>query len=425
MSMLTALFLLPMTASAEDLEHSSTVVPLLFSDHFDAFEALEVDTGSLPSGSPLAVRFYIKSRGGSYAEFLTESHLAWPPALTQFLHGVPETGLLDVACDLELTAQVTFDLWGYRGAYDVWSERLKLQREAFFDPNLLPDDSPPQVQVVADGEGLVEPYQLDIPLFAGLELRFEVETFPRVTGRLQGRRFETNGYDVISSTQGLPHDVPEQDPGVLELTTTFVADSSAALDLVLRPSMEICAPFVGCFRVARFDVPIPMVDRTVTRSFAPIDYEHPLPALVAPVSTHDFGDQLVSTLANLQLPLENIGRLPLEGTAEIEGDPSFSVFPEYFFATEGAADGTVVTFDPTEAGAKTATLVIRSNDPRNPELRIPLAGNGFEPPVRDDEDADSDRLSGEVGCGCDTASPFGAGWALGLSALLIGLRRRR
>lgn len=423
MSFLALLALLGSPASADDTpRYSSEVVDLLFTDRFDAFEAIEFDTGSLPSGSPLAVRFYLKSRGGSYAEFLSESHLTWPDALSQQLWGVPGTGWLDVRCDLEIAALVTFDLWGYRGSYDVWYERLRLQRDLSFDPELLPDGSPRSVEVVADGDGLIRPFRVDVPLVAGLALRFEAEVFPRIRGSLAGRSYETSGRELVRTGQTLRHDVPEQDPGVLELSTTFHADAGAGLDVVIQPTMEVCAPILGCFRVARFDVPIPLVNASLPRALGPLPYEHPLPALQAPVTVHDYGEVLVATLANLQLPLTNIGRLPLEGTITVEGDDSFSVFPNYFYATAGNTDGAVVTFDPTSVGLHTATLVVESNDPRQPVLRIPLAGIGYEPI---DPDLDAPRLSGEVGCGCATASPIQAGWAIGLALMLVGLRRRR
>jgi MYXO-CTERM domain-containing protein len=421
--LLLAVFL-PGVAAAEDGLYASEVRELFFADRFDAFEALEVDTGSLPVGSPLAVRFYIQSRGGSYAEFFSESHLSWPDPLSQQIVGVPDTGLLDVKCDLELAAQVTFDLWGYRGAYDVWSERLRLQKDTTFDPDLLPDGAPSRVEVTADGDGLIRPWTVDLPLFAGLELKFEVEVFPRVRGSLAGREYETNGKVAARTGEIVLHDVPEQDPGVLPLETSWIGEAGASLSVVVRPSLQICAPFLGCYRVARFDVPVPLVDATVPRVFTAEPYEHPLPALDAPVTTHDFGDVPVESLANLQLPLTNIGRLPLEGWMTIEGDASFSVFPDYFFASAGNTDGAVVTFDPSAPGIKTATLVIESNDPSTPTLRIPLAGNGWEEVDR--EDPDAPRVSGEVGCGCATTTPSSTGaGALALGLLAAFARRRR
>jgi len=424
-----ALFLFPAVASAQqEPEYASEPADLYFEHDFDAFDAIEFDTGSLPAGSPLAVRFFLNSKGGTYTAMEAVSDLTWPDALTQRITGVPETGYLEVICDLELAAQVTFDLWGYKGAYDVWAETLYLEAEQVFEPLLLEGDGQPRVEARADGKG-IDPYEIEIPLFAGLELQVVIEVFPRATAGLAEGRIETDETVLTSSELGVLHDVPEWTPEVLELTSTYVAQVDAALQVVIQPQLEICAPIFGCFRVAKFDIPIPLVDDRLEEAFDPVRYSHPLPVLEAPVTTHDFGEVEVETLANLQLPLTNAGLLDLEGHLSIEGDPAFTVFPEYIQASSEQTDGAVVTFAPTAEGAQAATLVIVSNDPARPELRIPLGGTGWvePPPELDDDDSRDRRLSGEVsGCGCDaSSSPSGSLAALALLGGLMFLRRRR
>ncbi|MFK7927582.1 MAG: MYXO-CTERM sorting domain-containing protein [Myxococcota bacterium] len=415
---------IPMSATAQDYE--SEPRELLFEERFDAFDAIEFDTGDLPSGSPVAVRFYLWSKGGSSAEMEAISHITWPDSLTQHIEGVPGTGLLEVVCDLELAAQVTFDIWGYKGAYDVWRQELELEAETTFDPLLLDGDEPRSVSAKATGTG-TEAYSTDIPLFAGLELRFNVQVYPQASAELSGSRIETGDTIITNSEVGAQHDLPEWDPGVLELSSVYVADVTASLEAVLQPQLELCAPIFGCFRVARFDIPIPLVDETAEQRFSTVRYSHPLPSMEATVSSHDFGEVEVGTLANLQLPLTNVGQLDLEGWLRIEGDGAFTVFPEYIQASQDNTDGAVITFAPTTDGPIAATLVIESNDPARPELRIPMGGNGWVEPELDPDDPDNPRLSGEVrGCGCDSASSPTGGLAIfGLAGLLLGLRRRR
>lgn len=422
---------IPSVSLAQDVEYASEPQEVLFEDHFDAFEAIEFDTGPVPSGSPVAVQFYLKSRGGSYAEMEAVSDVTWPDALTHQLNGVPGTGLFELVCNLDLVAQVTFDIWDFKGAYIVWEENLDLDDAIEFDPLLLPEGSPEVVQLSVDGEGIVDPYRTSIPLFAGLRLDFVADLFPRVTGSLRGDRIVTNEAVQTSAVVSTLHDVPERDPGLLEMESIYFARVGAALDVVIRPEIELCAPIIGCFRVARFDVPIGLVDEDVEREFKPVWYEHPLPAMEAPVTTHDFGEVEVGTLANLQLPLSNIGLMDLEGTLTIESesDGVFSVFPEYFQAGPDNTDGAVVTFAPGAEGLQSAVLVITSNDPLRPELRIPIAGTGWVEPVEELVDpAEDGRLSGEVrGCGCSSGSTSGSGLAalLGGLALVLVARRRR
>lgn len=419
----------PALAQDDGPIHGSEPAELLFEHDFDAFEAVEFDTGNLPSGSPLAIRFFLESRGGTYSELQAESDVTWPDPLTQTISGIPGTGYLEVVCDLELAAQVTFDIWGYTGAYDVWSEELLLESAEIFDPLLLEGDRQVEVRTQADGKG-IDPYEIEIPLFAGIEIQIVINVFPRAESALSSARIETGETVLTRSDVGVIHDLPEWRPEILELTSTYVAQVDAALQVVIQPELEICAPIFGCFRVARFDIPIPLVDESIEEAFRPVDYEHPLPVLEAPVTVHDYGEVEVGTLANLQLPLTNAGLLDLEGTLTIEGDDAFSVFPEYIQAGPDQTDGAVVTFAPTAEGASSAVLVITSNDPATGELRIPLGGTGWvEPAPELDEDGNGrdNRLSGEVrGCGCDSNSAPGGSLAiLGLAGALLLLRRRR
>ncbi|TVQ89395.1 MAG: hypothetical protein EA397_15155 [Deltaproteobacteria bacterium] len=405
--------------------YASEVIELEFGDYFNAFEAIDYDTGSLPSGSPLAVRFFIRSFGGSHAEFLSESHLTWPDALTQQIVGVPGTGILDLDSRIDLAAQVSFDLWGIAGSYDVWSERIVLERQRTFDPDLLADGTPSSLEMVADGDGLIRPFTVGVPLIAGLELEFRVQVFPRATTFLSGYHYETEGQIADQTAQEVMHEIPRNNRGRLRLVTRYVADVGASLSLIVQPTMAVCHSWFGCYSVATFDIPIHMVNDVVQHTFGPRVYEHPLPALESTVTWHDYGEIPVETLSNLQLPLTNLGQLPLEGWMEIEGDDSFSVFPPYFYATEGNTSGAVVTFDPREPGPKAATLIIESNDPRDPILRVPLSGTGWVEPDPEEPPVEVPRLSGEVGCGCSSTTSAGSSSVLALLLSLVLLRRRR
>jgi MYXO-CTERM domain-containing protein len=88
----------------------------------------------------------------------------------------------------------------------------------------------------------------------------------------------------------------------------------------------------------------------------------------------------------------------------------------------------LVTFAPTADGPVTAELVLASNDPSQPEIVIPLAGNGATPDEGADELlGDAEDAKGSVnGCGCatDTGSPAGAAVALGAIALVWARRAR-
>ena len=78
---------------------------------------------------------------------------------------------------------------------------------------------------------------------------------------------------------------------------------------------------------------------------------------------HDFGTIDVGSSAVLELPIENIGAMDLEGLSIIEGDAYFSVYPEYFQAGPARTDGVVISFTPGAEGDFEGMLVLQSNDP--------------------------------------------------------------
>ena len=68
---LTGILLLaaPTTAQAQNDDDepvlwSSEPIELFFEDDEDVFSALDFDTGFVPSGSPVSIRFYLLSEGG-------------------------------------------------------------------------------------------------------------------------------------------------------------------------------------------------------------------------------------------------------------------------------------------------------------------------------------------------------------------------
>jgi MYXO-CTERM domain-containing protein len=406
----------PATALAWDSEPQD----LTFHDQTDVFSAAEYDTGPLPGGSPLTVRFYIASEGGAITDMDATSELTWPDALTHTITGVPGSGWFRLVTDLTMQAEVGIDLWGYTGTFPVWSQALYMHDDATFDPLLLPDGSTPAVDLASDGPG-IDPITYNISLFTGVDLQFTLNVFPRATAHLAGISVATGDSIQTSESQLTDLDVPEENPGWIDLSSTYLADLAAHLQIVLVPGLDVCSPF-GCFNVVTFEVPVDLVVYDEAHPFEAENYSHPLPSIVPPDPTHDFGEVAVGNLANATIPLADQGTLDLEGYAYIEGDAgAFTVYPTYFYATPGNEDGVVVTFAPTATGDTTALLVIESNDPVRPRIEIPLRGTAFsEDPIPDD----TGRAHGEIKtCSCASGGAGGSVFVLALAAIV--LRRRR
>ncbi len=407
----------------------SNVVPLHFSDDNPVFQTLTFDTGYLPSqNDPISVRFSITPTGGVATSLDAESTLTWPEGLTHHVAGTPGSGELQVDTTVTVLAEVWLNLIIWAGSVPLWEQELRLEGEAAFDPLAL-GAAPVGVQV-AD-PGLVPPFQFDVGIITGITLALEVAAVPALTSTITGSDVVTSSADGEWVQRGDDEAVlaplPAGRPAQLALETTWSAITHNTLDLVLVPSASLDT-WIGNFQLLSFDIPIPLIAADEVRPLASGPYAHPLPSLLSLVSSYDFGELLVGDLRNLELGLLDAGLLPIEGTVQIEGDPAFSVWPDSVFIPDGGLDGVVVTFAPDAVGDVRAELVIASNDPVVPELRIPITGTGFLPEAVDPGGEDKVPVLPEdaattAGCGCGHASPGEVGWLAALA--WFGLRRRR
>ncbi len=399
----------------------------------DVFESIEWSL-SVPEDLPVGLMFSIDSRGGADAGIEAASQVSWPDVLTHDLHGFTEGGFFELECDIPVSIDIFVDFDGlFTGTFPLWSDGLYMRDEVVFDGLLLPGGTPESVHVESQGIG-IDTVELAIPVITGLQINFLMDIFPQAEATLRGVQIEnttgdqTGGFDgSIKSTEDelTMLAVPDEDPGILVMESTWRGRLEAGLDVIFQPSVEGCV-FGACAEVFSIDVPFPLVDFDEPIDFEPVDYEHPLPAISVGLANHDFGDVEVGDDDNLPVAIENIGQLPLEGNAFIEGSSGgISVFPEYFFANTGQIDGVMVTFEPGVDASESAILVLQSNDPVRPRIEIPLLGKGFVPepdPIGDSGLGDGASESIRS-CGCDAGGvPATGGLVLILG--LLGIRRR-
>lgn len=410
---------------------TSEPADLVFADTLELFTFVSIDTGYLPSASsPLAMRFHVTPSGGVVTEMEAVSALEWPTAFKHSLEAVPGEGWFGIDTHVDVDFEVQIDISVYSDTLSLWGTSFDIVEVETFDSLLLPGSPEYPLTVAYDQAGLIDPLEYGFDVVPGVVgLEFEVELVPQLASTLAGNRVETTLGSSSGAQTGegsfVQLDPPAGNPGEVFLESTYFADLATAFTLVIRPSARVDS-IVGDFDLAQFDIPIDILTNSETRAFDPAVYLHPLPALGDLDESSDLGTVDVGDLANLQVPLSNLGALGLEGTAHIEGGDAFSVYPNYFYAEEDRTDGVVVTFAPLEDGEHLATLVLTTNDPVAPTIRIPLTGVGraLVTDVIPDPVDDPDGLSGEDVKGCGCASPGrAAGWlGLGLAALV--LRRR-
>ena len=416
---------LPSSALGWDSEQQE----LVFHDRSPLFDGSFVDSGYLPSeSSTVSVRFFVTPSGAVETDMEATSDLTWPTTLTHAITGVPGSGVfkLDSGVSMEMELRYNIDLGfdEYSGSIALWRKMVRFQKETEFNPLLLPDGATTKV-TLTDVDVVVDPFEYNLSLFAGASIRLQLEVFPSATATLAGKRIVTGSAWMTSEDATTQAPMPIGDVSQISLVSKYVADLTGKLDILFSPSADLC--WGGCVEVLSLVYPMPVADVTTEQVFSPVAYTHPLPAFELPFEEYGFGQVELWNLANLEVPFESLGQLDLEGTAVIEGNPSFSVFPEYFRSAEDYSDGVMVTFAPEMVGEQEATLVLETNDPAHTRVEIPLTGIGFEeimePPVDTD---DAERVSERVStCGCQSTSGNAVAAA---PVLLVGMalvRRRR
>ncbi len=432
------LFALPTAAHAEgldDLDWQSEPIDFSLSDEVELFNGSEFDTGWIPEGSPLKVRFQIQSLGGAEIEMEGVAHLGWPEGLTVGLEPVVGSGLILVDASLDAVTSIQFDVAGYTWDSEIDRRGIPVEGEAVFDPFLLVGAVPADVRVTYEG-ATNELVNYSYNVFTGVSVQFTVDigpqattTYDSTTWYVNSERLDGEGERVVVVPQGLPTQTVDVD---------LVGHWQSTMDLVLNPVFSVCVDIVGCWDLVDIDIPLPLASDDFEQIFPHQTFDFPLPVMAPPMEAADFGTVVVGEIANIEVPIRNDGLMDLEGGAAIFGSPYFSSFPGYFLAAPATTDGLVLTFAPEVAGDFEATLILESNDPLQPRIEIPVRGTAVEDSgTGNDVDGDGQEdgvngdaatpavISSEVkGCSCAVAPE--RPWALlGLFGGVLGLALRR
>lgn len=434
MSPVLALALVASASAAEPGPWHSDPAPVVYADEAEVFSTIAFDTGYWPSATdPIAVRFHLTPVGGVQTELYGTSDVAWPE-LSHRVLGEPG-GWFGVQTDITIGAEVKLDLFGlYSGTIPLWEEQVALDESVDVDGLLLPGAARAEVSVVVDDPNAFAPIEYAIQVIPTIDLVVGVGVAPELEATMTGVRVVGDlGGDTLQQDQEdtwvLLPDLPDR-PGELGMLSTWTGSLRSHLSLVIEPEVRVDT-LLGAFTLAAFPIPVTLVDDEALRTTPAAFVVHPLPVTGALPEAIDLGEVQLGQLGNYTLPIDNLGALLLQGTVAVDGNAAFTVWPETLAALPEGADGVVVTFSPTAVGESTATLVLATNDPWAPEVRIPLSGLGVTTDAADPDpdpvpDAADPKLEeGDGGCGCDLAAGPGAGWALWALVPLLAARRRQ
>ncbi|MBM4369054.1 MAG: hypothetical protein FJ102_22755 [Deltaproteobacteria bacterium] len=418
--MITPLLLV---AAAAAYESDSQDVRLV--DEAGVFENIEFTTGMIPEGSPIGVEFRVESNGGTTVLMEGFADLTWPDNVTWLATGDPGTGLFSLSASLDAITSVKVDLSDYGlGEYESELDHRTLNMDGSerFDPFVLPGAVQEYVEIV-DTTDSTQLIQYSYEIFAGVSLDFYADMTPTFTVGFAGVQWIVNEGVITSENESVVL-TPEQ-------AADFVVDSvyrgeySGSIALVFAPTISVSAPIVGSIPIVSFEYPLELLSDSFLQDFEPTSYTFPMPMLVPGSDAEDLGEVDLGTLATVNIPVQNAGNLNLYGNASIEGDAAFTVYPTTFNAVPGTEDGLVVSFSPTVEGAASAELVLTSNDPAYPDVRVSLAGTGIDNSDEGQDVGDDKVVTAETtSCGCQSPGMAVPSLFASLAALSLAWRRR-
>lgn len=408
------------------------------------------DTGFIPQGSNIQVRLFAEIFATTRVAMEGDLVVDWPEALRVRALPRPGTGSFgihygaDIGAEGRLSVTVLGQTFDWTGPIPFVPQfDFQVDEDTGFDPWAYAPG------VVVSGETMLERLaQVDVTSFIGLNIPglsggFALDVWVELEATYQTNRivvrdlatgmevasFEANDASAIDAFEGgsfvdyevllsgsLTYD------GTLHLVPTFFVNT-------LGPDLSI--PIT--------DVPIPFSFSDDSFDFDPVTVHVRLPDVdvVGAKKSLVLGDANVGTEVATHLTLANEGEARLVVAATIEGDPAFSIGNPDIALNPGFEGDVSVRFRPGAAGDAKATLVLTTNDPDQPEIRVALDGKGVPIDVGTGgaggqgggggggDEGDIELRGG--GCACRTSNDGAASpiTMIGLLGAVVVLARRR
>jgi MYXO-CTERM domain-containing protein len=252
--------LLPATAAAEGPTEDSEFSPF-YEQLLLGLEDAAVDTGWIPNGSPVQMRFFADAANSITIDLPGVAHYDWRTEELRF-EGDTGAGLFEYDVGLEIVASVKVDLaiaqWqsDLLGPYDWGIEAITM-----FTPYLL-EGNPERPAVIADKSGALDlvsiPLIPDVVIISG---NLDIALFVDIEASLHCNRIEVLGPDgeITSFTiegESLWID-PGEGPDELMLPATAYCQLTTSPTLIINPHLVVTVLFDE-YDIAGIDIPIPL-----------------------------------------------------------------------------------------------------------------------------------------------------------------------
>ncbi len=345
----------------------------------------DLDSGWVPSGSPIAVRFRAALVGNTRVDLAGRLVGGWPEPIALSAVGTPGQGNLSVDYGVQFSARARLSL-PIDGTTVGWEGALPFI---------------PMVDFRAMAARAFDPWAWEGVNVAGRTMRVRVATISltdsiiRIPGISGGFAFEAAG-EVEANYRSTRLDFGiSADPitaSVSRVQGAFTAgpfvEFSPALEGVLGYGVTIHVyPTLYVSLAGRrwnldlADIPIRVPFSRAIR-FDPSVARLGLPDIQADVREVDFGEVTLGDFAERSFTLRNMG----EGAGRVvsaRGDGPFALPSRSGPLPVASRSEVVVTFSPVRPGPVEGTVVVTTSDPDNPRVRVAVRGVGVEPPVVD------------------------------------------
>ena len=259
---------LPSLAHAEGPNEESDFSPM-YEELLLGFDDQAVDTGWIPGGSPVQMRFYAAASNSILFDLPGMAHYDWRTEELSFV-GDPEAGFFEYDIGLQLEATVKVDIanvvtWDsdLLGPYD-WG----IQAVDMFTPYLL-EGNPDRPAMIEDKSGMLDlvsiPLVPDIVILSG---NLDIALFVDVEATLSCNRIEVVGGDgetVVFTQEGESLWVePGEGPDEVAFTATAYCDMTTMPTLIIYPHLVMEVLFDE-YDIGGIEIPIdlPVVNEEI------------------------------------------------------------------------------------------------------------------------------------------------------------------
>ncbi|MCC6901524.1 MAG: hypothetical protein IT377_21310 [Polyangiaceae bacterium] len=419
--------------SESDLE--CTTAKLSYAKTISLPVAFDFDTGWVPQGSDLQVRFFLKIPASTTVELDGALETTWPEAMTLATPGGTH-GLLKFDYGLELGAKAKLDV-AVVGVPVKWEGDIPYVPKVNFhlaaETTFAPWAFAPTIASATGKSDKLRLFEVNLLDMLGIPKQLSkggvaLDVSGDLTAKYQTERIriepaKVTEKPITSATGTTTRSFPGGAFVEYDVFPEGRVDYAGTLHLVPTFFVEVLGKD---FNIPVVDIPVSFDIGKQDFVFDPVRVHVPLPDLDDTVTELDFGSVDIGESKTLSLSLKNVGEAKARATGFFDSaaPKAFTaVKPEVLVASQ-AAETFSVKFSPTTRGKVSTVLTLVTNDPDERFIKVALSGQGLGGSPADAGAPGGGEAEADGGCGCRAApSPGTAGlWVLALAAL--GLRRR-